>query len=63
VISARVGITALERAAQDDPALMVLDLMLPELDGWEVCKRIRAESDLPILMLTARDDDIDKSSA
>jgi DNA-binding response OmpR family regulator len=60
VISARDGITALERAAQDDPALMVLDLMLPELDGWEVCKRIRAESDLPILMLTARDDDIDK---
>jgi DNA-binding response OmpR family regulator len=39
---------------------MVLDLMLPKLDGWEVCKRIRAESDLPILMLTARDDDIDK---
>lgn len=60
VISAGDGLAALERAAQDRPALMVLDLMLPRLDGWEVCKRIRAESDLPILMLTARDEDIDK---
>ncbi|MEB2286790.1 MAG: response regulator transcription factor [Anaerolineae bacterium] len=60
VISAGDGLAALERIAQDSPALMVLDLMLPRLDGWEVCKRVRAESDLPILMLTARDDDIDK---
>jgi DNA-binding response OmpR family regulator len=60
VISAADGLTALTRATEDQPALMVLDLMLPKLDGWEVCKRIRAESDLPILMLTARDDDIDK---
>ncbi len=60
VISAGDGVVALERIAQDRPALMVLDLMLPRLDGWEVCKRVRAESDLPILMLTARDDDIDK---
>jgi DNA-binding response OmpR family regulator len=49
-----------ERAERDNPALMVLDLMLPGLDGYEVCKRVRAKSDLPILMLTARDDDIDK---
>ena len=42
------------------PALMVLDLMLPQVDGWEVCRRIRARSDLPIIMLTARDDDVDK---
>ncbi len=60
VISAGDGLAALERVARDNPALMVLDLMLPRLDGWEVCKRVRAESDLPILMLTARDDDIDK---
>jgi two-component system alkaline phosphatase synthesis response regulator PhoP len=60
VISAGDGLAALELAERDQPALMVLDLMLPELDGWEVCKRIRAVSDLPILMLTARDDDIDK---
>jgi DNA-binding response OmpR family regulator len=40
--------------------LIVLDLMLPEVDGWEVCRRVRANSNVPILMLTARDDDIDK---
>lgn len=60
VASAEDGLTALERARAQPPDLMVLDLMLPRLDGWEVCKRIRTESDLPILMLTARDDDIDK---
>jgi two-component system alkaline phosphatase synthesis response regulator PhoP len=60
VISAGDGLEALERIAQDSPSLIVLDLMLPKLDGWEVCRRVRAESDLPILMLTARDDDIDK---
>ncbi len=60
VIAAGDGLAALDRITRDQPALMVLDLMLPELDGWEVCKRVRAESDLPILMLTARDDDIDK---
>ena len=54
------GLAAVERAERDGPALMVLDLMLPGLDGYEVCKRVRARSDLPILMLTARDDDIDK---
>ena len=54
------GAEALRRVASEGPALMVLDLMLPEVDGWEVCRRVRAESDLPILMLTARDDDVDK---
>ena len=42
------------------PALVILDLMLPGLDGWEVCRRMRAESDVPIIMLTARSDDIDR---
>lgn len=60
IISARDGRTAIELAERENPTLMVLDLMLPEIDGWEVCKQIRAKSDLPILMLTARDDDIDK---
>jgi len=60
VDSAGDGLMALERVHAQPPDLMVLDLMLPRLDGWEVCKRIREESDLPILMLTARDEDIDK---
>ncbi|MFP4322563.1 MAG: response regulator transcription factor [Anaerolineales bacterium] len=59
-ISAQDGLHALDMAKRHKPALLVLDLMLPELDGWEVCKRLRANSDVPILMLTARDDDIDK---
>src|SRR5579859_865053 len=60
VVSARDGQAALDRVRADRPALVVLDLMLPKLDGWEVCRRIRADSDLPILMLTAREDDVDK---
>lgn len=54
------GQSAIDRAAKDNPALMVLDLMLPLVDGYEVCRRVRATSDLPIIMLTARDEDIDK---
>lgn len=54
------GLAALEQFQRLQPALMVLDLMLPELDGWEVCKKIRATSQVPIIMLTARTDDIDK---
>src|SRR3954452_22133059 len=60
VISARDGQAALDRVKADRPALVVLDLMLPQVDGWQVCRKIRADSDLPILMLTARDDDVDK---
>lgn len=60
VILAQDGAQAMDQVKANDPALMVLDLMLPEIDGWEVCRRVRAESNLPILMLTARDDDIDK---
>lgn len=60
VITAVNGREALSQVRRDRPALMVLDLMLPEMDGWEVCRRVRASSDLPIIMLTARDDDIDK---
>ena len=54
------GAQALAMVKDNPPLLMVLDLMLPEVDGWEVCRRIRSDSNLPILMLTARDDDIDK---
>jgi len=60
VAVARDGAEALRQIQALRPALMVLDLMLPEVDGWEVCRRVRASSELPILMLTARDDDVDK---
>ena len=54
------GEAALERLANERPDLVVLDLMLPDLDGIEVCRRIRKSSEVPILMLTARDEDVDK---
>lgn len=54
------GAEALLMVKQSPPTLMVLDLMLPKVDGWEVCRQVRSTSNLPILMLTARDDDIDK---
>jgi len=54
------GVRALEIVLAHPPALLVLDLMLPQVDGFEVCRRVRATSNLPILMLTARDDDVDK---
>lgn len=60
VIEAYDGEEALATLEEQMPNLMVLDLMLPKKDGWEVCREVRAISDLPILMLTARDDDIDK---
>jgi two-component system alkaline phosphatase synthesis response regulator PhoP/two-component system response regulator ResD len=60
VMSAGDGATALQRFSDEAPDFIVLDLMLPEVDGWEVCKRVRARSEVPILMLTARDDDVDK---
>lgn len=54
------GRTGLEKALAWKPDLMILDLMLPELSGIEVCRRLRHESDLPIIMLTAKDDVSDK---
>jgi DNA-binding response OmpR family regulator len=54
------GQEALRLVDAEKPALVVLDLMLPDIDGVEVCKRIRAKGDLPVLMLTARDEDVDK---
>jgi two-component system, OmpR family, alkaline phosphatase synthesis response regulator PhoP len=58
--SATDGAIALQQILGEQPALIVLDLMLPGLDGWEICRRVRAQSDVPIIMLTARTDDIDK---
>jgi len=62
VIQARDGDEALRRFEEEGARidLVVLDLMLPRLDGLEVCKRLRAASTVPIIMLTARDDELDK---
>jgi DNA-binding response OmpR family regulator len=54
------GRTAIEAARRFQPDLIVLDIMLPGMDGFEVCKVLRRESSVPILMLTARDDEIDR---
>jgi DNA-binding response OmpR family regulator len=54
------GNDALRLVDSEKPSLVVLDLMLPDIDGVEVCKRIRQQGDLPVLMLTARDEDVDK---
>lgn len=60
VTTAHDGKAALEMARSRPPDLIVLDLMLPEISGWDVCRILRAESDVPIIMLTARDEDTDK---
>lgn len=56
------GLSGLDRAKKEQPDLVILDLMLPEMDGWEVCRRLRQVSDIPIIMLTARGDEIDRVS-
>jgi DNA-binding response OmpR family regulator len=60
VMQARDGEEALRRFGTERVDLVVLDLMLPKLDGLEVCRRLRAQSTVPIIMLTARDDELDK---
>src|SRR5207249_2356209 len=60
VVQARDGEEALDRFGAERFDLVVLDVMLPKLDGLEVCRRLRARSMVPIIMLTARDDEIDK---
>ena len=60
VVQARDGEEALRRFADEDVDLVILDIMLPKVDGLEVCKRLRATSTVPIIMLTARDDELDK---
>jgi DNA-binding response OmpR family regulator len=60
VLVAYDGREALALARRERPDLIVLDLMLPEVSGWDVCRALRAESVVPIVMLTARDDTTDK---
>jgi DNA-binding response OmpR family regulator len=59
-VTARTGAEALEMVGRLSPSLVVLDIMLPDIDGWEVCREIRRSNDIPIIMLTARDEDEDK---
>ena len=60
VLTARDGLAGLRLARQEHPDLIVLDIMLPGLDGMEVCRELRRESDVPILMLTARVEEEDR---
>jgi DNA-binding response OmpR family regulator len=60
VVEAHDGRQALEMARREKPDVVILDLMLPEISGWDVCRALRKESAVPILMLTARDEDTDK---
>jgi len=60
VVEAGNGLMALEAARREQPDVMLLDVMLPGIDGFEVCRLLRKETNLPILMLTARGDEIDR---
>lgn len=60
VINAADGVIGLERARRDQPDMVILDVMLPRLDGFSVCRILRQESEVPILILTARQDEIDR---
>ncbi|MCG6862291.1 MAG: response regulator transcription factor [Chromatiaceae bacterium] len=59
-VTAYDGEKALELARRHQPIFVVLDLMLPKLDGWSVCRELRSASDVPILMLTARGEEVDR---
>jgi len=54
------GEAGLELALEQRPDLVILDLMLPKLDGWEVCRRLRQTSEVPVIMLTARAEEVDR---
>ena len=60
VLSAGDGVTALAMARHEKPDLIILDLMLPKMDGLDVCRSLRRESDVPVIMLTARTEEADR---
>ncbi len=60
VVAARDGRQALDLVSREHPNLVILDLMLPETSGWDVCRSVREIFKIPVIMLTARDDDSDK---
>lgn len=61
VVSAHHGITGLQMLETEQPALVLLDISMPKLDGWETCRLIREISDVPVIILTGRDDEMDKA--
>ncbi len=60
VVIARDGEEAIAQGRKEQPDLIILDLMLPKVDGFEVCRTLRSERDVPIIMLTARDEEVDR---
>lgn len=60
IYSAYNGLDALQIVRERKPDILILDLMLPGMDGWDVCRKIRKDNDVPILMLTAREDESDR---
>ncbi|MBC7260446.1 MAG: response regulator, partial [Chloroflexi bacterium] len=60
VVTATDGMAAVDLARREHPDVIVLDVMIPKIDGFEVCRILRQEMNIPILMLTARDDEVDK---
>jgi two-component system OmpR family response regulator len=60
VLTAEDGLKALETARREHPDIIVLDVMLPQMSGFEVCRELRKETSTPILMLTARDEEVDR---
>jgi len=60
VVTAEDGGGALEKFESENPDLLLLDIMMPKMDGYEVCRKIREKSNVPIIMLTARADEVDK---
>jgi two-component system OmpR family response regulator len=59
-LAAGDGKAGLETAARELPALIILDILMPELDGTEVCRRLRAQSDVPLIFLTSKDEEVDR---
>lgn len=59
VLQVEDGVKALRLLERESVDLILLDLMLPELDGWQVCRKVRETSEIPIIMLTAKDDEVD----
>ena len=60
IVTASGGYEAIEKASKEAPDLILLDIMMPKMDGWEVCREIRKNSKVPIIMLTARGDERDE---